>query len=285
MGSSGQLGTDLVSTLETVSHEVVPMSHDALDVTDWTAVEQAVQWSAPELLINCAAYVRVDEAEVDSEAAFAVNAIGALNVARACAETGAHCVHISTDYVFGGDKSSAFIEEDIPRPCNVYGVSKLAGEQLVSNACPDSLIVRVASLFGKAGSSGKGGNFVESILAKAKEGQPLRVVSDTHMSPTYTRDASDAIVELAGRRISGIVHVANFCDEPCTWYLLAKRSVEMCGLPVAVTPVSSGEYPSQAKRPDNSVLDISKATRLLGCSMPTWEDALSRYLQEKGHLN
>ena len=261
------------------------MSHDALDVTDRAAVERAVQRSAPDLLINCAAYVRVDEAEVEAEATFAVNAVGASNVARACAQIGARCAYISTDYVFGGEKPSPYTEEDVPRPCNVYGVSKLAGEQLVQHLCPDSLIVRVASLFGKAGSSGKGGNFIESILAKAKEGQPLRVVSDTHMSPTYTRDAADAIVELAGHRVSGVVHVANFCNEPCTWYLLAKRSVEMCQLPVAVAPVSSTEYPSQAKRPINSVLDISKATRLLGCSMPTWEDALSRYLQEKGHLN
>jgi dTDP-4-dehydrorhamnose reductase len=211
-----------------------------------------------------------------------VNGVGALNVARACAKLDALCVYVSTDYVFDGTKGAPYTEADTPHPINVYGISKLAGEYLVQATCPRWLIVRTASLFGKAGSSGKGGNFVETILAKARVGEPLRLVNDIRMSPTYTRDAAQALERLFFHSASGLFHLANAGN--CTWYEFACKALELAGLDNSVEAISSSNYAMQAQRPRNSSLESSKLDLSLRGARRPWHEALKEYLIEKGHL-
>src|SRR5207247_2175655 len=184
-GGGGQLGSALVAALrDTEGYHISALTRDDIDVTNPDSVRTALQHARSDIVVNCAAFVRVDDCEDHPEAAFLVNAVGALYVARGCRESNALCVYISTDYVFDGQKGAPYTEEDCPRPLNVYGASKLAGETLVQQACPRSLVVRLASVFGATGARSKGGNFVEAIIAKAQRADPIRVVDDIRMSPT-----------------------------------------------------------------------------------------------------
>jgi dTDP-4-dehydrorhamnose reductase len=282
-GSTGQLGTDLVSVLQgSGNFEVIPLNHEDADCTDVIAVRTAVLHSRPQFVINSAAYVRVDDCEDHAREAFDVNAIGALNIARACAEIDVCCVYVGTDYVFDGEKQTPYTESDPTNPINVYGTSKLAGEHLVRQTARRWLIVRVASLFGKTGARGKGGNFIETILAKAKKGEALRVVDDIRISPTYTRDAADVIKQLINIQCTGVVHAAN--RGACTWYEFAKTALELCAIDAPLTAVPSAEFPTRARRPTNSVLGTERLFAGASVETPTWQAALRAYLHEKGHL-
>ncbi|MGH7900645.1 MAG: dTDP-4-dehydrorhamnose reductase [Thermodesulfobacteriota bacterium] len=278
IGSRGQLGTDLVKVLqEAGSYQVIPLSHAEVECTDLDSVKLALINLHPEIVVNCVAHVRVDECEDRPEEAFRVNALGALHVARVSGELNALCVYISTDYVFDGKKEGFYTEEDTPYPINIYGTSKLAGEYLVSQSCHKCLIVRMASLFGQAGSRGKGGNFVDAILKKARVGESLRIVNDIRMSPTYAYDAALVLERLIRKRATGICHVTN--RGSCTWYEFARKSLELVGIDAKVEPVLSSESPTTASRPKNSSL---RSTKL---SEPRpWEEALRAYLVEKGYI-
>ena len=282
IGSAGQLGSEVCHAFATAGHDVSALSHTEIRVEDPNSVREALCAEPPEAVVNCAAYVQVDESEDHAELAFRVNAVGALNVARVCNELGARCVYVSTDYVFDGDRAEPYTEEDTPRPINVYGASKLAGEYLVRQGCPNWLIIRVASLFGKAGARAKGGNFIESVLAQTKKGASLRVVNDTRLSPTYAADAAAAIVPLAQAATARIVHVTN--SGVCTWYELAKKVMEVCRLDVAIEPVPSDAFRRRAARPRNSALSNSLAAEIVGRALPAWEDAVRRYLECRGHI-
>jgi dTDP-4-dehydrorhamnose reductase len=279
LGSGGQLGSDLVAEFQRhEAFEVVPLTRAQVDCTDAESVRKVVLQLRPPIVVNCAAFVRVDECEDHPQQAFAVNALGALHVARACAEANSICVYISTDYVFDGSKAGPYSESDSAYPVNVYGASKLAGEILVRQTVPHWLIVRAASLFGRTGARAKGGNFVETILAKAKTGEPLRIVNDVRMSPTYTRDAATALVGLVDAGAHGIVHLTN--EGACTWHEFAKQILDLVGLRVFIDPVSSEEYPSPARRPKNSVLRSERSL----VKLRSWKDALKEYLIDKGHV-
>lgn len=283
LGSTGQLGQDLVKMLQqSGKFDVTSLGHDEADCTEAASIRKAVVHARPQALINCAAFVRVDDCEDHAHDAVEVNALGALNVARACAEVDATCVHVSTDYVFDGAKNRAYVESDVTFPINVYGVSKLAGELLVRQTAPRSLIFRVASLFGKFGARGKGGNFVETILQKARKGEALRVVDDIRISPTYTRNAARVLCELLQDDVTGVIHSANAGS--CTWYDFARAALELCRLDVPVEAVSSSAYPTRARRPRNSALASERLPDLLSTPMPSWQDALRGYLIEKGHI-
>jgi dTDP-4-dehydrorhamnose reductase len=280
IGSEGQLGSDLVAALQSnEAFEVIPLTRAQADCTDAESVRKAVLQLRPPIVVNCAAFVQVDECEDQPQQAFAVNALGALHVARACAEADSICVYISTDYVFDGSKAGPYSESDSAHPVNVYGASKLTGEILVRQTVPHWLIVRAASLFGRTGSRGKGGNFVETILAKAKAGEPLRIVNDVRMSPTYTRDAATALVALVDAGAAGIVHLTN--EGACTWHEFAQQILDLVGLRVSIDPVSSKEYPTPARRPKNSVLRSERSL----VKLRSWKDALKEYLIEKGHMS
>lgn len=279
VGSAGQLGSDVVRVLSQADgFEVVPLPHSAVEVTDAASVRAAVMGARPDAVVNCAAYVRVDDAEEEAEEAFRVNALGALYVARACAEAGALCVYVSTDYVFDGAKEEPYTEDDVPAPVNVYGASKLAGEHLTRIGGGRWLVVRVASLFGRAGARGKGGNFVETILARARAGESLYVVDDVRMSPTYTLDAAHAFLHLLRESACGVVHVTN--RGSASWYEFAQKALEPAGLEARIRPVSSEEYSRRAARPRNSVLATCRTGSFLQALRP-WEQALVAYMEEK----
>jgi dTDP-4-dehydrorhamnose reductase len=284
IGAAGQLGTDLITVLNEVGgYEVVGLTHQEIECTNPASVEGRLKSAHPDIVINCAAFVRVDDAENRPEESFCVNSLGAINVARACAAVEAMCVYVSTDYVFDGEKGSPYTESDFPCPINVYGISKLAGEYLVQETCPRWLIARMASLFGKAGSSGKGGNFVETILAKAKAGDSLRLVDDIRMSPTYTRDAARSLEALLRERSQGVFHLVNAGN--CTWYEFAAKALSLVGLKHTIEAVSAADYPMKARRPKNSSLESMKLQAAPKQFLRPWEEALECYLQEKGYLS
>jgi dTDP-4-dehydrorhamnose reductase len=275
IGPRGQLGSALCEAFRRRAVDCVELDHGRVEVTDPQSVLVALRDARPAAVVNTAAFHKVDACEEDPRRAFQVNALGALHVARACREAGARCVYVSTDYVFDGAKAEPYREEDLPNPVNVYGASKLAGEHLVVQTCPDALVVRVASLFGGLGSRGKGTNFVLTVLERARRGEALRVVDDVRMSPTYAEDAAAAIVELVARGASGVFHVVN--KGACSWYELAVRVLELAGLRVPVHPVPQEAYPARARRPRNSALSTAKL-EARGLRLPPWEDAVQRYL-------
>lgn len=281
-GSNGQLGTDVVEVLRQAGKfDVVALTHGDADCTKADAVNGVVVKIRPQTVINCAAVVRVDDCEDQASLAFEVNAVGAFNVARACAAIDARCVYISTDYVFDGMKKGAYVESDPTNPINVYGTSKLAGELLVRQTVSRWLIVRVASLFGTTGARGKGGNFVETILAKAKKGDSLKIVDDIRISPTYTRDAARVVRRLVEKETMGIVHAAN--RGSCTWCEFAREILKLTATEAALEPIASIGYPAKARRPANSVLISERSSELFQQPLRAWQEALKDYLQARGH--
>jgi dTDP-4-dehydrorhamnose reductase len=281
LGGTGQLGSDVVEVLsKSPSYRVTPFSHDQLDVTDRQKVMETLA-EGFDVVVNCAAFTRVDDCEDQLDKAMLVNAQGAFEIARACRQAGALCVFISTDYVFDGGKDAPYVESDAVGPVNVYGASKLAGEFLVMQAAERWLILRIASVFGKRGSHGKGGNFVETILAKARSGDTIQVVSDIRMSPTYTIDAARLLEELIRLEAGGLYHASN--SGYCTWYEFAFQAIRMAGLRAHVEPVSSDLFPTKARRPKNSGLSNALLERTLGHSIGPWLEALRAYLVEKGY--
>jgi len=279
IGSKGQLGSDLRRVW---SGELISLPHDDIDVCNRDRVFAVLSRERPELVINCAAYHRVDELESNVLRAFEVNAVGAKNVADAAREADAAVMWISTDYVFDGEKGTPYVETDLPRPLSVYGASKLAGEHLVRQSNPKHYVVRSSSLFGVAGASGKGGNFVETMIRKAREGEPLRVVDDQTSSPTLTLDLAEKLQELAGTSRYGLYHVTN--SGQVSWFHFAARIFELCGLSPSMTSMSTDELAAPARRPRFSVME-NAALKSIGIEQArSWQDALEAYLREKGHL-
>ncbi|HUY13352.1 MAG TPA: dTDP-4-dehydrorhamnose reductase [Terriglobia bacterium] len=284
LGASGQLGHDILRAQRAKfpDFQMIPLRRNDLDVSKLDDIEKTLLNLDFEVLINCVSYNRVDDAEAAGTDALLINSQAAARIAAACKEKGARLVHTSTDYVFGGGHSLPYSETDAPSPVNVYGASKFLGECLILRKyAEDTLIVRMASLFGTAGSSGKGGNFVETILRIAKEKGEVRVVNDIRMSPTSTADAAWIILSLIqARAAQGIYHAVN--TGHASWFEFARDIVRRGGLPARVIPVSRDEFRTVARRPSYSVLDNSKVSRLVG-PIAHWEDALERYLGEKGH--
>jgi len=276
-GGWGQLGSDLAAVAEH-RHELVRPMHAEVDITRGDDVGNAVASSHPDAVVNAAAFHKVDVCEVQPVQSFSVNSVGALNVARACRQEGARCVYVSTDYVFDGETPGGYEEDDPTGPVNVYGVSKASGERLVRLATPDSLVVRGSGLFGHAGSSGKGGNFVETLLAKAVAGEAVSVVDDQFFSPTSTRDMAERIFLLLERDAPpGIYHLANAGS--CSWFLFARAIYQLSGIEADLSPRPAGEQP--VRRPRSSVL-LDTKTGALG--LPTnrrWEEALRWYLESR----
>jgi dTDP-4-dehydrorhamnose reductase len=279
-GARGQLGTDLVAVL--AGRDAVALAQDRLDVTDAAAVERALDEIRPAVVLNTAAYHRVDDIELDPRPAFLANAVAVHHLARACARRGVRLVHFSTDYVFGGRGPGPHAEDAPPAPLSAYGTSKLAGEHLVLAASPAHLVVRSAGLYGTAGSSGKGGNFVETMLRLARGGRPIRVVADQVLTPTYTSDLAAGVVRLldAGPP-GGIYHLTN--GGACSWFEFAGRIFELCGLRPDLGPTTSAAFGAPARRPPNSVLADTRTAALGLPPLRPWPEALAAYLTVKGH--
>ena len=257
----------------------VALARAQLDVTDAAAVDRAFTDHTPAVVINTAAFNHVDLGESDFARAFRVNAEGPLTLARACAAADATLVHVSTDYVFGGLSAREPLSEDaLPAPLSVYGASKLAGEHLVRGAGVRHLIVRTCGLYGSRGSAVKGGNFVRTMLRLAREGRDLRVVNDQHCTPSYARDVAEAIVDLIQADAQGTFHVVN--DGSCTWFEFAQEIFAAAGLQPSLTPVTTAEYPTPARRPPYSVLATERMVAARGRPLRSWRAAVRAYLAE-----
>ena len=284
LGANGQLGHDILFAHRKSGEpfDLIPLPRDKLDVAVPTTVERALASLRFDVLVNCTGYHKTDEVEDNAGIAIAVNAHAVQAMARVCAAKRTRLVHISTDYVFGGDveRSKPLCEEDATAPVNVYGASKAMGETLARLASDDAVILRVASLFGVAGASGKGGNFVETMIRAGRERGALRVVDDQTMSPTATADVARVVVRMLKDGCApGLYHVVNAGS--ATWFDFAREIVRRAGVEATVTPCATGEYPVRAARPRYSVLDNTKVSAAFG-AMPPWQDALDRYLRAKG---
>ena len=281
IGANGQLGSDLCISL--AGHKTAKLTDKDIDITDINSVFAACSRYKPEVIINTAAYVRVDDCEDNIDLAYKVNALGARNVTVAAQEFDSVLVHLSTDYIFGADKDRAkpYTEFDAPGPLSVYGDSKLAGEKYVQHLCSKHFIVRTSGLFGVAGSLGKGGNFIETMIKLAQQKEELRVVNDQVFSPTYAKDLADKISQLIKTKYYGVFHITN--SGICSWYDFACEILKLSGSRTRVVPIGSQEYPQKAERPRYSVLD-NYQLKLLGMGdMRDWKLALRDYM-EKRHI-
>ncbi len=282
IGARGQLGSDLVRALERGGrYEVAQLHHDQADVTDPNSLDTTLGDLRPNVVVNCAAFHRVEDCEKEPVRAFEVNALGSLNVARASEKLGAMCVFISSDYVFDGN-GAPYAEEDAAAPLNAYGASKVAGEHLLRQSCRRWVVARVASLFGVAGASGKGGNFVETVLSRARAGQPLEVVDDITMSPTYAADAAHALERILAEAPEGTFHVTN--AGATSWYGLAHAALNLAGVEADLRPTSASSQTTAARRPRDSSLISRRLPAAAREVLRPWEEALEHYLAEKGHI-
>lgn len=282
IGADGQLGSDLGTALDArPAVELHRATHADLEITQRASVEAAFAAHAPDLVINTAAYNRVDACEDDPSPALQVNAAGPHLLAQACQRTGARLLHVSTDYVFSGESREPWAERDCPQPVNVYGVSKLAGELAVRAACPASYVVRVCGLFGMAGSRAKGGNFVQTMLRLQAEGRPMRVVDDQILAPTFTGELAPKLVELLlADPPFGVYHLT--AAGQCSWYTFARAVMDFAGLDADLQPQSSQQLTGRARRPAYSVL-ANDAIRVLGLApLRPWQDGLRDYLAARG---
>lgn len=279
-GGRGQLAYDLQRRWHErhPGDELTALNHAELDVTSADAVSQGLQARRPGLVINCAAYNLVDDAESQPEKALLVNGIGARNVALACRAVDAALVHVSTDYVFSGG-TKPHVEDEPLDPPNVYAVSKAAGEMLVRLTWARHFIVRSSGLYGVAGSSGKGGNFVETMLKLAGQGKPIRVVNDQVLTPTSTWALADQIALLATTDAYGTYHAT--CQGECSWFDFAAEIFREAGLKPKLEATTSAERVTPATRPRYSVLENRNLGRLGIDVMPHWKAALYVYLAER----
>jgi dTDP-4-dehydrorhamnose reductase len=276
-GAAGMVGRDLVDALATAGEPTVALSRAELDICDAAAVNRAVRGAAPDVIVNCAAYTKVDAAESDGARAVAVNGAGVGFLADAANEAGALLVQISTDFVFDGARRTPYDVSDVTAPLSAYGRSKLAGEQAAARA-RKHVIVRTAWLFGVHGP-----NFVEAIRNQIAKGTtPLRVVEDQRGRPTYTPHLATAIVNIARRAHAdetarGIVHYA---DTPeCTWFDFARAIVAASSADIDVRPVTTAEFPRPAARPAYSVLSTTRYEQITGAIPQSWEEGLRKYLE------
>ena len=281
IGADGQLGTDIYRIL--AGKDVVPLTIADLDITKKEQVDSLLRRHHPRVVINTAAYNRVDDCEKEDLLAFSVNASGVKDLAFACREIGATLVHFSTDYVFDGEKGSPYGEDDAPCPRSAYGITKLAGEFFARYITDKHLVIRTSSLFGAAGCLGKGGgNFVETMLKLGREKGSAKVVTDQIVSPTYTVDLARKSVQLIAQGRSGLYHVTN--KGQCSWYDFARKIFELARLEVNLKGTTSNEFRAPAHRPKYSVLAHGNLEKIGMDDLPTWDEALSAYLKQKQYI-
>ena len=276
-GSGGQLGMEIWKLSEHYpSYKFLFTTKDDLPIDDLKAVKNFFEQQQIHHCINCAAYTAVDKAESEKEKAFLINADAAGNLAAICKAHQAQLIHISTDYVFDGTSTVPYKEEDKISPVNVYGASKLRGEELVLNHNADAVIIRTSWVY-----SSFGNNFVKTMLRLLKEKESINVVNDQYGCPTYAADLAEAIMTIVEK--SNIEHshtpVFNYCNEGAiTWYEFAKAIKKYTRSKCSIHPIPSSQYPVPAKRPQYSVLDTTKIKETFGITIPNWKDSLHECL-------
>ncbi|MCX7973096.1 MAG: dTDP-4-dehydrorhamnose reductase [Candidatus Aminicenantes bacterium] len=278
-GARGLLGTDLVPLLQADGHEVLATDIDELDITETDQVVAFISREKPEVVINCAAYTQVDKAEEEQDKALAVNWLGVQNLALACSFQEIKICHLSTDYVFNGEKDAPYTPFDFPQPINVYGWSKWLGEECLIRISTRYFLVRTSWLYGRGGL-----NFVDTILNKAKNHPEIKVVTDQRGSPTWSVNLARFLSYLVRSEKYGLYHVTDKTKGGVSWFELAQEVVRLAGLATKIIPVTSEEFPRPARRPKNSVLDLSWTEIAFNYPFPDWREALQTYLKTKGIL-
>lgn len=279
IGKNGQVASELGSLAhEYPDFEVILCDSTSCDITQKKQLHDFIASIMPEVVINCAAYTAVDQAENDQKQAFAVNHLGVLNLDEAAIKFGFKYIHLSTDYVFDGTSTQAYQVEDETKPLGVYGLSKRAGELVVLSSQADAIVIRTAWVY-----SSFGKNFVKTMLRLAETNDTVRVVNDQTGSPTYARDLARACFELLNKtatlsRKGKLYHFTN--SGTCTWYEFAQQIFKESGSSCRAIPIPGSEYPTPAKRPSFSVLDTQKIQKDFELSIPDWKDALHRCIQK-----
>jgi dTDP-4-dehydrorhamnose reductase len=277
LGANGQLGRDLVRTL--AAHEVFAFTRSDFDVTDYAKTREAISPVRPQVVINTTAFHRVDDCETQAELAYSVNVLAVLNLVRIANDLAASLVHFSTDYVFDGRSREPYTESSLPMPLSVYGNAKLAGEYIVRTLANNPVVIRTCGLYGAAGSRGKGGNFVETMLAKARAGDKIRVISDQIVTPTYTADLAKQVAAMVQADVRGLFHATN--EGSCSWYEFARAIFDLAQVPADLSSTTSALYKTPATRPGYSVLENARLKQLGLNQMRPWREALGAYLDEK----
>ena len=272
-GANGMLAQDLKDTLMP-EHELVMVDMNEFDICDEKSTHDFIVGERPEVVIHCAAYTNVDKAEDESELAYKVNAEGTRNIANSCRAANASLLYISTDFIFDGKNNKPYTTDDTNflNPLNIYGKSKLQGEEHVKNICEKYFIVRTSWLYGKYGK-----NFVSTMLKLAQTHDTLKVVSDQIGRPTYAPHLSYAISRLIETNAYGTYHISN--NGQCSWYDFAKEIFKIAELDMNVEPITSQEYGNKAVRPQYSVMDLTKIESLLGYEMKNWRCGLEDYIK------
>jgi dTDP-4-dehydrorhamnose reductase len=274
-GRSGQVGYELARLLPSMG-DVVSTGRADVDLADADAIRRVVRAAKPQLVVNAAAYTAVDKAESEPELAMRINGAAPGVLAEETKRLGAVLVHYSTDYVFDGTKSTAYVEDDAPNPLSVYGSSKLAGERAIRDSGCRHLILRTSWVYGP-----RGKNFFLTIARKASAGERLRVVADQRGVPTTSAFLAGKTLALLAKDANGLLHLVPAGET--TWYDFAREIVRAAGSRSEVQPITTGEFPAAARRPANSVLDNRKATAVLGAPMPDWR-ALLDAVRESAEL-
>ena len=272
-GTKGQLGYDVVNELEKRGHTAVAVDIEEMDITDAVSVERVITEAEVEAVIHCAAYTAVDAAEDNVEICRRVNAEGTENIAKVCKKLDLKMIYISTDYVFDGEGERPWEPDDERHPLNVYGQTKYEGELAVEKYLEKYFIVRIAWVFGVNGK-----NFIKTMLKLSETHEELNVVDDQVGSPTYTYDLAVLLVDMVESDKYGRYHATN--EGLCTWYEFAKEIFRQAGVEVKVNPVTSDMFPAKAKRPKNSRMSKEKLDANGFHRLPTWQDALERYISE-----
>ncbi len=280
IGADGQLGSDLRRVLPAAG--TIPLVFPDFDVTRPEHIHETLGRLAPDVVINTAAFHRVDECETRPHEAYLVNALAVRSLAAFCREAGAVLVHFSTDYVFDGRKTSPYTEDDAPEPLSVYAVSKLAGEGFLRDSGADYFLVRTCGLYGITGPRDKGRNFVDAMAGRADRPEPVRVVADQTATPTSTAELAVRVAALLGTRRFGLYHMTN--EGACTWFEFAREIFRRLGRGPEVVPVTSEAYGAAARRPAYSVLDNRRMREAGLPEFSPWPEALGGYLRAKGLL-
>ncbi len=279
IGKSGQLGGSILDVNS--KHEIYAPKRSRLDVESRESCESEIDAFSPDVVINTSAFHNVPLCEDEPAKAFRINCHAVRDLARICRKSGALFVTFSTDYVFGGNKGTPYSEDDCPSPVQMYGISKLAGEYAALAYAPDhSIVIRTCGLYGPTGATSKGGNFVDKRIADSQHQQCLEMSCDQIVSPTYTRDLAQAVLALIEHPNlePGIYHLTN--QGQCTWYDFTREIYELMNIEIELIPVDRGGKSGEMRRPCYSVLENIRARRL-GIVLPSWKDALLRYLQVK----
>lgn len=281
VGANGQLGNDVVAAFAQKGDEVFPLSHAEMELVNVDSVSRRLQELQPQVVVNTAAMHHVERCEQEPDKAFAVNGLGSRNLAMVARDLDAILIHVSTDYVFDGAKKSPYVEQDAPRPLNVYGNTKLSGEYFVRSTAPKHFVVRSSGLYGKSPCRAKGGlNFVELMLKLGKERGKVRVVDSEEVTPTSTAELAQQIVLLSRSDKFGLFHAT--AEGSCSWYAFAKEIFSIAKLQVNVEIAGPNEFPAKVPRPTYSVLE-NAALKACGLNaFHPWQEGLRHYLGVSG---